>query len=87
MKRLSEMDTVVKRVLPYLKRREYDQEKDFDFETPMRLAARDAMGYADLIVTCGKAEPQFLIEAKRDSRKLTPKRLLKNHCPSRAAVW
>ncbi len=73
MNRASEMDTVVKRVLPYLKRREYDQEKDFDFETPMRLATRYAMGYADILVTCGKASPQFLIEAKRDSRKLTPK--------------
>ena len=69
----SEMDTVVKRVLPYLRRRGYEDEVDLDFETPMKLATRYANGYADILVTCGKATPRFLIEAKRDARKLTNK--------------
>lgn len=73
MTRLSEMDTVVKRVLPYLRRRGYEIEVDLDFETPMALSTRYAMGYADILVTCGKSQPQFLIEAKRDSRTLTNK--------------
>ena len=69
----SEMDTVVKKILPYLARREYDMETDLDFETAMKLKTRYAMGYADILVTCGKKSPQFLIEAKRDSRTLTSK--------------
>lgn len=73
MGKQSEMDTVVKRILPYLRRREYDVEKDLDFETAMILKTRYALGYADILVTCGKAAPQFLIEAKRDSRALTIK--------------
>jgi type I restriction enzyme M protein len=68
----SEMDTVVKKILPYLRRREYE-DIDLDFETAMKLKSRYALGYADILVTCGKAKPQFLIEAKKDSRTLTAK--------------
>jgi len=73
MPRQSEMDTDVKRILPYLRRREYEIESDLDFESPMIIASRYATGYADILVTCGKSSPQFLIEAKRDSRTLTNK--------------
>ena len=70
---LSEMDTVVKRILPYLRRREYDEDNDLEFETGMKLSTRYANGYADILVTCGKNRPQFIIEAKRDSRNLSNK--------------
>ena len=70
---LSEMDTVVKRILPYLRRREYNDDTDLEFEAGMKLSTRYANGYADILVTCGKSKPQFIIEAKRDSRTLTNK--------------
>lgn len=67
------MDTVVKRILPYLRRRDYNDDIDLEFETGMKLSTRYANGYADILVTCGKNKPQFIIEAKRDSRTLTNK--------------
>lgn len=67
----SETDTVVKRILPYLRRRGYDIESDIDFETTTKHPERYTKGYIDLLVTCGKAKPQFLIEAKRSTRSLT----------------
>jgi type I restriction enzyme M protein len=73
MPTLSETDTVIKRILPYLRRRGYDIETDLDFETPLQQTDRYAKGYADILIKCGKARPQFLIEAKRDSRKLAAK--------------
>jgi type I restriction enzyme M protein len=67
----SETDTVVKRILPYLRRRGYDAETDIDFETSTKHPERYTQGYVDLLVTCGKPKPQFLIEAKRSTRTLT----------------
>lgn len=67
----SETDTVIKRILPYLVRRGYDVEKDIDFETATKHPERHSKGYVDLLVTCGKSRPQFLIEAKRSSKSLT----------------
>jgi type I restriction enzyme M protein len=71
MKLHSETDTVVKRILPYLRRRGYDIEADIDFETATKHPERYTKGYIDLLVTCGKTKPLFLIEAKRSTRTLT----------------
>jgi type I restriction enzyme M protein len=70
MKLHSETDTVVKRILPYLRRRGYDIEADIEFEVATRRLERHTKGYIDLLVTCGKQRPQFLIEAKRSIRTL-----------------
>jgi type I restriction enzyme M protein len=69
----SEMDTVVKKILPYLAHRGYDIEKDLDFETPAKLTTRYQQGYVDILVTISGKKPSFLIEAKRDTKKLTNK--------------
>jgi type I restriction enzyme M protein len=67
----TETETVIKRILPYLRRRGYDPETDIDFETPVRNLDRYSKGYVDLLVTCGKATPHFVIEAKRNGKRLT----------------
>lgn len=69
----SETDTVIKRILPYLLRRGYDPTSDIDFETATKHPERYTKGYVDLLMTCGKTKPQFLIEAKRSSKTLTAK--------------
>jgi type I restriction enzyme M protein len=66
----SETDTVIKRILPYLRRRGYDIEKDIDFETATKHPERYSKGYIDLLITCGQAKPIFLIEAKRSNKTL-----------------
>lgn len=67
----SETETVVKRILPYLRRRGYDETHDFSFETTAEYVDRYDRGYVDILVTGGLASPQFLIEAKRLTRALT----------------
>ena len=69
----TETDTVVKRILPYLVRRGYDIALDCNFEAATKHPERYSKGYVDILVTCGKSKPQFLIEAKRSSKKLTKK--------------
>jgi type I restriction enzyme M protein len=69
----SETDTVIKKVIPYLTRRGYEVETDLDFEVPAKRAERLSLGYVDLLVTCGRPKPIFLIEAKRASKKLNLK--------------
>ena len=54
---VTETETVIKKILPYLRRRGYDIETDLDFETPVKLTGRYNLGYADILVTCGKAKP------------------------------
>ncbi len=68
---VTETDTVVKRILPYLMRRGYVVADDIDFETATKHPERYSKGYVDLLITCGKAKPDFLIEAKRGSKTLT----------------
>ncbi len=63
----TETETVIKRTLPYLRRRGYVPETDFDFETSVQSKARYTKGYVDILVTCGKAKPKFVIEAKQAS--------------------
>ena len=46
----SETDTVVKRILPYLRRREYDPETDLDFEAATKHPERYTKGYIDLLI-------------------------------------
>jgi type I restriction enzyme M protein len=67
----SETETVVKRILPYLRRRGYDENQDFSFEETAEYVDRHKRGYVDILVTCGRANPLFLIEAKRLSRAIT----------------
>jgi len=68
----TEMETVVKRILPYLERRGYVVHTDLDFETAVQ-TDRYSRGYVDILVTLGKQTASFLIEAKRISKKLTNK--------------
>ena len=69
----TETETVVKKILPYLQRRGYDLLTDLDFETGVSITERYSKGYIDILVTCGKKKPMFLIEAKKISKKLTAK--------------
>ena len=69
----TETETVIKRILPYLKRQGYSPETDLDFETAVQTSTRYAKGYVDILVNCGKKTAQFLIEAKRSSKKLSDK--------------
>jgi type I restriction enzyme M protein len=67
----TETETVIKRILPYLRRRGYEPEVDIDFETQVQNPERYARGYVDLLVTCGNPNPLFVIEAKRNGKRLT----------------
>lgn len=69
----TETETVVKKILPYLNRRGYDLEQDLDFETGVSVTERYSKGYIDILVRVGAKKPQFLIEAKKISKKLTAK--------------
>lgn len=69
----TETETVIKKILPYLNRRGYDTIKDLDFETVATITDSYSKGFADILVTLGKKQPSFLIEAKRISKKLTAK--------------
>lgn len=66
MPHLSETETVIKRIVPYLQRRGYDLDSDLTFEDPVQLAETDRAGFVDILVHCSRANPVFLIEAKRD---------------------
>ncbi|HFU4501492.1 TPA: N-6 DNA methylase [Streptococcus suis] len=70
MTKLSETETVIKRILPYLERRGYDVIKDLTFEEPTE-NDEERIGFIDIAVHCGKKRPLFLIEAKRDGIKLS----------------
>ncbi len=69
----SETETVIKRILPYLRRRGYDEIKDFAFEAGATYTDRYDKGFIDILVTCGQPNPLFLVEAKRISSLLTKK--------------
>jgi type I restriction enzyme M protein len=68
---ISEAETVIKRVLPYLKRRGYDVDTDLVFELPATDGARQQ--FIDIGVTLGSGKPKFLIEAKRQSHRILQK--------------
>lgn len=65
---ISETETVIKRIVPYLQRKGYDLENDLCFEV-MTETPKERKGFIDILVTCGKKRPFFLIEAKRDGTK------------------
>ncbi|MCK8647089.1 N-6 DNA methylase [Mycobacterium colombiense] len=69
-KGISETETVVKRILPYLVRRGYDIEGDLSFELPTT-GSGAAPRFVDISVLAGTKKPKFLIEAKRQSHRLT----------------
>src|SRR5207302_5858189 len=66
---ISETETVVKRVLPYLQRRGYDIDKDLMFELPTSASGRQK--FVDIVVKTTSTKPKFLIEAKRQSHRIT----------------
>ena len=68
----TETETVIKKILPYLFRRGYKIE-DMDFETGVKTTTNYEKGYVDILITCGRSKPLFLIEAKRISKKLAVK--------------
>ncbi|MDP4085101.1 MAG: N-6 DNA methylase [Bacillota bacterium] len=70
---MSETETVIKKILPYIQRRGYDIEQDLRFEDPTELDTENRQGFIDILVSCGKKQPLFIIEAKRDGTKLTAK--------------
>ncbi|WP_417219632.1 N-6 DNA methylase [Arthrobacter sp.] len=67
MASITETETVVKRILPYLERRGYGI-GDLTFE----LATTDqpTKKFIDIAVNAGHKKPQFLVEAKRKSHRL-----------------
>lgn len=73
MKFLSEAETVIKRILPYLVRRGYDVKADMSFEDPVSIPGTPRKGFIDILINCGRPTPVFLIEAKRDGTKITAK--------------
>ena len=68
---ISETETVIKKILPYLERRGYDIETDMTFES---VTANDGInkGYIDILVSMGNKKC-FIIEAKKISKKLDTK--------------
>ncbi|MBZ5525251.1 MAG: N-6 DNA methylase, partial [Acidobacteriia bacterium] len=68
---ISETETVIKKIIPYLQRRGYDLAKDLAFEIPAKVGSEARQGFVDVLVTCDRPKPVFLVEAKRDGRKIT----------------
>lgn len=72
MAKISETETVIKKIIPYLVRRGYDVDKDFTFEYPTTGTARANLGFVDILVRrSGKVA--FLVEAKRIAKTLAQK--------------
>jgi type I restriction enzyme M protein len=70
--KISETETVVKKILPYLQRRHYDMNADITFEYPTAGSQRAALQFVDILVKhAGKIA--FLIEAKRIAKPLSNK--------------
>ncbi|MHA6766217.1 N-6 DNA methylase [Sphingobium ummariense] len=72
MAKISETETVIKKIIPYLVRRGYDVDKDFTFEYPTKGTARATLGFVDILVRTG-AKISFLVEAKRIAKTLSQK--------------
>ena len=72
MNRISETETVIKRIVPYLQRKGYDLEADMTFEEPTE-TPEERRGFIDILITCGRKTACFVIEAKRDGTKFTNK--------------
>ena len=72
MSKISETETVIKKIIPYLIRRGYDVDKDLTFEYPTKGTARATLGFVDILVRTG-AKISFLVEAKRIAKTLSQK--------------
>lgn len=73
MSKISETETIIKKIIPYVERLGYEIDKDITFEDPIIIGATNRQGYIDMLFHCSKAKPIFLIEAKRDGTKITDK--------------
>lgn len=76
--RISETETVVKRIIPYLQRRGYDITNDLHFEVLSKSKDRYEAGFVDILVWVDKhlaktSQPDFIIEAKRVAKALSDK--------------
>lgn len=72
MAKISETETVVKKILPYLVRRGYEIDADITFEYPTPSTQRASLQFVDILVKhSGKLA--FLIEAKRVAKTLAAK--------------
>lgn len=60
----SETETVVKKILPYLERRGYNIVNDLEFEKGISVEEVTSKVFIDILVTLGKKNASFLIEAK-----------------------
>ena len=72
MAKISETETVIKKIIPYLVRRGYDVDKDLTFEYPTVGSARANLGFVDILVRSGN-KISFLVEAKRIAKTLSKK--------------
>lgn len=72
MKNISETETIIKRIIPYLDRLGYDIEKDLNFEEPVKKNSTEKQGFIDIAVKIGD-KIAFILEAKRDGIKITEK--------------
>lgn len=70
---ISETETIIKRIIPYIERLGYDIDKDITFEDPTLIGATNRQGFIDMLIHCSKKKPLFLIEAKRDGTRITDK--------------
>lgn len=72
MTSISETETVIKRIVPYLIRRGYDLDKDLTFEYPAKGSTRATMGFVDITVKRSN-KIAFIIEAKKIAKTLSSK--------------
>lgn len=72
MAKISETETVIKKILPYLVRRGYDIDADVTFEYPSESTERASLQFVDVMVTVG-TKNAFLVEAKRVAKTLSAK--------------
>ncbi|MGV8951463.1 MAG: N-6 DNA methylase [Cypionkella sp.] len=72
MAKISETETVIKKILPYLVRRGYEIDGDITFEYPTAGTQRASLQFVDILVKrSGKLA--FLVEAKRIAKTLAAK--------------
>lgn len=75
----TETTTVVKRILPYMRRRLYDPEVDMDYETSVQRPDSYEKGYVDIVVQDHGKRPQFVIEANA-AQRVSLARTATRHC-------
>ncbi len=68
----SEASTIIKKILPYMKRKGYVPEKNLEFEVPVKDCKSRTSGAIDILVTVDN-QAVFLVEAKRSGKVFTEK--------------